>query len=172
MFFACHVLPLVDRAISPRLLALTVLKVVLPEAFIHGTVNVMIYSVTICFIVYPLAIIDISIDVNKPTFAVSPIILPLSFVDSTIWPLLDSPTIPEPTDPLTIVSGSRLKCISRSFFLFSIRIIHASFRDGFLAFINREVSRVSLQKFKLEKKNTAVLTLLEFMMNATCLRAM
>lgn len=100
----------------------------------------MVDTIAVGFVVDPVAVIDVSIDVDELSFSVGPIIFPLSLILCTVWPLLDAVAIPEPSNPLSFVGGSRLEGILGSLLPLSVWIIRPGLGDSLARLIDREVA--------------------------------
>jgi len=106
------------------------LKIISPLAFVLGSVDMMVDTVSIGFIVDPFSIINIAINMREFTLAMSSIVLPLALILSTIWPLLNSESISESSNPLSVICGASLESICSSLFSLSIRVVLPVLRDS------------------------------------------
>jgi hypothetical protein len=105
---------------------------------------VVVDTIPVSFIVDPLSIINISVDVNELALSMSSVILPLPFILGSIWPLLDSVAVSEPTNPLSVISSSSFESEGGPLFTFGVGVILSCFGHGFSAFVDGEVPRVGL----------------------------
>jgi hypothetical protein len=86
MFLSILVLAVVKGPVCPSFLAIAVLKIVFPHAFIPSTVDMDVNTLPICFIVDPVSFINISIYMDESSFPVSSVVFPHPLVVSTIRP--------------------------------------------------------------------------------------
>jgi len=119
-----------------------VLKVVLPETLILGTVHVFIDSTAVCLIVCPVAVIDVAIYVDESSLAVGSVFSPFSRVLCTVRPCLLSESITEATFPLASIDSAGFELVRLPRLAWLIRIVEP-FRDGFTCFFLREVLAAS-----------------------------
>ena len=114
------------------------LKIILPESFILGAVDMLIDSTTISFVICPVAIINISVNMDESTFAVSSVLSPFSSIFSTVGPGLFSKSITESTFPLTSIDSTSFELVRWSLFTRLVGIVQ-SLRDGLTGFFLGEV---------------------------------
>lgn len=143
MLLSSHIFTFVNRAVSPTFFTVTVLQIISPVTFVHGTVDVVVHTIAIGLIVDPIALVNVAVDMSELAFTMCPIIFPFSFISGTIWPLLLSVTISETTDPLSSIRCTCFKSVSRPLFSFGMWIIRSVFRYGFPALFDGEIARIS-----------------------------
>lgn len=109
MLLALMIATFVFRVIGPDLLAFTVLQIVLPLAFVAGTVLVHVDAPAIRLIVEPLSLEDITVDV--PEFAVTTGLVktPVALVLGTVFPDLHAVAVLHIAEPVTSIGGAILK---------------------------------------------------------------
>lgn len=142
MFASKFVVPVVARFICPSLNTLSMLKVIFPLSFIHGSIDMSITTRTISLVVSPEAFINISIYMNKLALSVSSVIAPFSSVQGTISPFLLTFTITESSFPLSSVNSARFELIRRSAFSRLVSI-PKPFANSFTSFFLSEIFRTS-----------------------------
>ena len=118
------------------------LKVVLPETLVLGTVHVLVDSAAVCLIICPVAIIDVAIYVDESSLAVGSVFSPFSRVLRTVRPCLLSEPITEATFPLASIDSAGFELVRLSRLARLVRIVEP-FRDGFTSFFLREVLAAS-----------------------------
>lgn len=148
MLLSSHVFTFVNRAIGPTFFAVTVLQVIPPVTFVHGTVDVVVHTIAIGLVVDPITLINVAVDVSELAFAVCPIIFPFAFIPGTIWPLLLSVAISETSNPLSSIRCTCFESVSRPLFSFGMWIIWSILRYGFPALFDSEIARISLISIK------------------------
>ena len=74
----------IDRAIRPCFLALSMLFVLVPLAFIAGTVGMRVHSNALGHIIQPLTFVDVAVSVDQATAALSLVLLEPAFVNGSI----------------------------------------------------------------------------------------
>ena len=142
MFFASQIVALVDRAISPAFLALTVLEVVEPVAFVASAIDVRVDAVPVGLVIHPVAFINIAVDVRKLSVAVRSIIFPVSFVECAVSPGLLALAVSEATPPFAFVGRSTgLEPVERPQFSLGVRIVLLA-SNSFSLFRQSEVATV------------------------------
>ena len=125
MFTTKSVITFVARFVGPCLNSVTMLKVIFPHSLVLGTVYMLVYTTSVCFIVSPIAIIDVSVYMDEATLAVSPVFPPFARVFCSVTPSLLTEAISESSLPLTCVNGASLESVSRSLFTRLILIVNA-----------------------------------------------
>jgi hypothetical protein len=98
------------------------LEVISPHTLILRSIDMLVDTKTIGFVVCPLAIINVAINVNELTFTMSSVFTPLSDVLGTIWPDLLTEAVTEPALPLTGVHSSALERVGSTLFSSLVRI--------------------------------------------------
>jgi len=116
MFLSVFVHALVASIVWPNLFTLAVLFILLPLAFVLGTVSVVVDTITVGLVVLPLAVVNIAVSVDEATSTVSLVVFPVAFIERAVNPNLDALTILLAiVIPLALV----LSAIVESLFLFS-----------------------------------------------------
>lgn len=90
------------------LLALPMRQIIHPIPLILTPLGMHIHSIPISLIVVPLSFEFISVDMVEYALPIRLVLFPLPLVPSSIWPCLNSKTLPHLTPPLTLVSGATL----------------------------------------------------------------
>jgi len=107
MLFSHLVFTFVDTAVSPSLLALAMLKIILPQAVVLGPIHMIVGAFSVRLIVDPVTSVDIAVDMDKLALPVRSIVFPFTFVGSAICPNLLALSISETSSPLTLVLCTR-----------------------------------------------------------------
>lgn len=89
------------------------LEILTPLSFIPSSIYMCVNSLTIRFIFLPLPLINVTVDMEKFTITTSLIFLPLTLVLGSIWPLLNSKSVPHIANPLPFINCSTLKFVWR-----------------------------------------------------------
>lgn len=109
MLLSFVIATLVHRVVSPDLLALTVLEIVLPLAFIACAILMDVDSIPVGLIIKPLALEDVAVHVPELAVTTGFIEAPVAFVLSTVFPDLHAISVLHVTQPLSGVSGTILE---------------------------------------------------------------
>ena len=129
MLLASEVLSVIDRAVRPALLTLSMLKVVKPLALVLGSIHVDVDACAICLIVDPVTLIDVTIDVSELSNSVRPVVLPVTLVLGAVGPDLLSEAIAEAANPLARVLRIRPVGVGGSLLAGRIWVVRC-IRDG------------------------------------------
>mmetsp|Transcript_16812 Transcript_16812/g.21278 ORF Transcript_16812/g.21278 Transcript_16812/m.21278 type:complete len:331 (-) Transcript_16812:150-1142(-) len=119
------IVALIARLVRPGLHTVPVLQVVLPHALILRTVDVLVDTTTIGFIVGPVPVINVSIDMNKSALAMCTVFSPLSRVFGPVAPGLFAETITESALPLASVHRACLESVGWALLTCLIGIVDA-----------------------------------------------
>lgn len=84
------VLTLVACVVGPDLFSFTMLLVFKPEAFVAGSIGVVVTSVAVGLVVLPLTVVNVSISMDESSATVGLVISPVSFVKRAVDPDLDT----------------------------------------------------------------------------------
>jgi hypothetical protein len=90
MLHALFVSSFITATVLPALHSLAILKIILPVAFVLGSIDVNVDAEAIGFIVFPLTLIDVTVSVPEFSTAVCLVFAPFSFILGVIWPDLDT----------------------------------------------------------------------------------
>jgi hypothetical protein len=97
-----------------------VLQVILPLSFILSSVNMLVNTIAVGFVICPEAVVDVSIYMDELSLTMGSVLSPLTNVLSTVWPLLLSKSISKATFPLSDVNSSSFELIRRTLLTFLI----------------------------------------------------
>ena len=118
------------------------LKVILPETFVHSSINMVVNAITVGFVVHPFSLVHVSIDVSEFSESMSTIVFPVAFVASSVWPDLFAVAISEATDPLASIRSPSLVSVGGSLLPLRIWIVFRIVRDSFTQLNLGEVTTV------------------------------
>jgi len=119
------------------------LEILSPVALVACTVDMIVDTVPVCFIVDPLSLVDISVDMREFTLSMRSVIFPFSLVYGTVSPFLHTSAISESTLPLSIIGGSRLESVSCPVFPSCLWVVGSVLGYGLSGLVDCEVSAVS-----------------------------
>jgi hypothetical protein len=137
------ILSVISACISPGLNAFAMLEVVSPHSLILRSIDMLVDTKTIGFVVCPLAIINVAINVNELTFTMSSVFTPLSNVLGTVRPMLLALAVTETSLPFTVVDGTTLEAIRWAFLTTLVGIEGFLRRNSLLALFISEVLAAS-----------------------------
>lgn len=111
MLLAIFVLTFVTCIVRPDFLALTMLLVLEPPAFVPRSISVVVNSIAVCLVIFPVTVVYVTIGVNQTTSTICFVIFPVSLVKRSINPDLDTTSIfPSLLVPLAFILSSIVKC--------------------------------------------------------------
>jgi hypothetical protein len=109
MLHALFVSTFITAAVLPALHSLAILKVVLPVAFVLGSIDVNVDAEAIGFIIFPLTFIDVTVSVPEFSTPVCLVFAPFALVFGVIWPNLDSWAVTHLVMEVTFVNSTILE---------------------------------------------------------------
>jgi len=142
LLFAILILAFVLGAFGPDLDALSTLQVILPMAFVFGTILVLVLAVSIAFVGPPLTFICVAIFMEEGTFATSIAFLPHALIDSAIAPSHFALAMSETTSHLSLVDRARTLIIDSFHYQWCVWVIDLPGLERLQHFLVLEVKRV------------------------------
>jgi len=103
MLAAQLIVAVVSGLVRPSLNALAVLQVVLPHAFIHGSVYVLVSTTTVGLVVGPVALVNVTVNMDELSLSMGLVVPPVSNIPGAIRPNLLSCAVTESTLPLASI---------------------------------------------------------------------
>jgi hypothetical protein len=103
-----------------------VLEVVLPEAYVLGSVLMDVGTIAVGLVVAPFTLVDIPIGMDELSFSLCLVLYPVPRVLCTIWPCLDTVSVPLAIDPLTFIYRPSFKFMAAlplSFYASLLRLL-------------------------------------------------
>jgi hypothetical protein len=113
MLLTVLVVSLVLGRVRPSLNSVAVLLVLTPVTLVFCSVHVYVHSLSVSLVIVPLTFVNVSVRVNQSALPVSHIIFPVALVLASIFPDLDSATVPQAfLGPLSYIDCSVVKLVS------------------------------------------------------------
>jgi hypothetical protein len=93
----------------------------------------LVFSEAIRSVMFPITRVDVTIYVLERSVSMSFVVDPSPLIASSVWPCLDSVSVPEASFPLAFIGRTRGISVKRSLLPAYVGVVYSAFLDGFLA---------------------------------------